>query len=77
MISKSSFAAIGATVYLLAYLVFLQSDLFADVSAILFALSPAMLVWLTITVIRYGTYKGKELGEDEWGYQDFPDKELL
>lgn len=77
MTSKSSFAIISASVYLLFYLIFLQINFLTNAASILFAFSPVLLTWLTITVIKYGTYKGKELGRDEWGYQDFPGKHPL
>jgi hypothetical protein len=37
----------------------------------LFALSPFCVVWMAITIMKYGKYTGPELREDEeWGYQD-------
>lgn len=78
MYKQSSFAVVFATVYLLIYVLFLQLNILSNVTAVLFFFSPAVLVWLAYTVIRYGTYKGAVLKEDEhWGYQDFPDKHLL
>ena len=41
----------------------------------MFFLSPILLVSLAYSIIRYGKYSGKELDENqEWGYQDRPDK---
>lgn len=71
MLKSPSFAALFASIYLLIYVLFLQLDIFANLSAILFFCSPVVLIWLAYTVIRYGRYEGEELKEDEeWGYQD-------
>lgn len=40
-------------------------------AALLFFFSPALLLWLVITILKNDVYKGRELKDDEhWGYQD-------
>ncbi len=45
---------------------------------ILFALSPFVVVWMAVTIMKYGKYNGHELGEnEEWGYQDVNKRKYL
>jgi len=38
---------------------------------LLFAISPVLVVWMVYSVLRYGTYIGRELKPgEEWGYED-------
>lgn len=73
MFKHPAFATVAATLYLLCYVIFLQMNFLPNVTAVLFSGSPALLLWLAYTVIRYGKYKGTDLKEDEeWGYGDWP-----
>jgi hypothetical protein len=75
MLKHPSIVTLFATIYLLAYVVLLQYNLASDVTWIMLFLSPVLLVSLAYSIIRYGKYSGKELDENqEWGYQDRPDK---
>jgi len=72
MYKNPVFVTVFATVYLLVYVIFLQMDFLPNVTAVLFFLSPSVLVWLAYTVIRHEKYSGTDLKEDEeWGYGDW------
>ena len=71
MLKRPFTVTIFATVYLLAYVAMLQLNILPNVTAILFFLSPLLLAALAYSIIRYGTYGGHELKDNEhWGYQD-------
>jgi len=42
----------------------------------LFFLSPFLVIWMVYRVIRYDTYHGNELNDDEWGYADKKKEDL-
>jgi hypothetical protein len=59
------------TIYLIVYTLLHQAGASLTLLGILFLLSPFLVVWMAYTILRYGSYHGKELGEEEeWGYQD-------
>ncbi len=71
MVKNSATAAIIATIYLIVYILLLQLDYLSFFAALLFFFSPALLIWLAITILKNDVYKGRELKEEEhWGYQD-------
>ena len=71
MLKRPFIVTIVATVYLLVYVVMLQLNILPNFTAILFFLSPLLLAALAYSIIRYGTYAGPELEDEEhWGYQD-------
>ena len=71
MLRSPAFAATFATVYLVLYTDFLLTGASELLVNILFALSPFVVVWMAVTIMKYGKYDGAELGEnEEWGYQD-------
>jgi hypothetical protein len=71
MLKRPSILTIIATLYLLVYVVMLQLNILPNVTGTLFFLSPLLLLALSYSIIRYGTYDGQELNDDEhWGYQD-------
>ena len=75
MLKHPAISTLFATVYLVVYVVLLQFNLANNFTTILFFFSPVLLCLLAYSIIRYVTYDGKELDEDEhWGYQDRPDK---
>lgn len=75
MLKRPFIMTLFATVYLLVYVVLLQLTITSSVASIMFFLSPVLLIFLAYSIIRYGTYSGKELNENqEWGYGDRPDK---
>lgn len=61
------------TVYLLVYTVLFHAGAPLPVLGWMFVLSPFLVTWMAYTIIRYGTYNGRELREhEEWGYSDKP-----
>lgn len=43
----------------------------AVITRFLFVISPFLLIWMVISVVRSGPYTGKEFEEgEEWGYED-------
>jgi hypothetical protein len=70
MLKNPTVAAIAATVYLVIYSVLLQFSGAFDAAFAMFLFGPVLLLWLVITVLKFGKYKGKGLGKNEYGYQD-------
>jgi hypothetical protein len=74
--NRSSLAVLSSSLYLLFFLVVLQTGYY-HLTWILFLLSPFVLLYLVYSVLRYGVYSGKELDKDaEWGYEDVDREEL-
>ncbi len=62
---------------LLLYIILLVTGGFPPLAGIIFFLSPLFVIWMAYRVIRYDTYQGKELEEnEEWGYTDKNKDEL-
>jgi hypothetical protein len=65
------FATILVTTYLVIYTILHQAGASLNVLGGMFVLSPFLVIWMAYTILRYGTYNGRELKEnEEWGYQD-------
>lgn len=68
---KVNYAIIGASIFLLTYL--LLEALEADFRWVLlmFVLSPFVVLWMAYMILKHGEFKGKELAADEeYGYGD-------
>jgi hypothetical protein len=76
MFRKPMFAVIIVSLVLLVYCVLLNTNAPPALSYFIFSISPLLLTWLTYTVLRFGIYEGKDLDEEEWGYQDKSKDEL-
>jgi hypothetical protein len=76
MFRKPMFAVITVSVVLIAHCVLLNTNAPRSISYFIFSISPFLLIWLAYTVLRFGTYHGTGLGEEEWGYQDKSKGEL-
>lgn len=75
MLKHPYITTVFATLYLLVYVVLLQLNIAGSFTAVLFFASPALLILLAYSIMRYGSYNGEELHDNEqWGYQDRPDK---
>jgi uncharacterized membrane protein YjgN (DUF898 family) len=62
---------------LLLYIILLVTGGSPPLTGIIFFLSPFFVIWMAYRVIRYDTYHGKELEEnEEWGYTDKNKDEL-
>jgi len=77
MLRKPAFAVVVASMLLLVYVVFINTEGLLPFAFFIFGISPVVLIWLAYTIIRYGTFSGKDLQEgEEWGYQDKNKDEL-
>ena len=76
MFRKPIFAVIVVSIILLVYCVLLNTNAPPALSYFIFSISPLLLIWLAYTILRFGIYKGKNLDEEEWGYQDKRKDEL-
>ncbi|WP_353197753.1 hypothetical protein [Parapedobacter defluvii] len=71
MLKRPAFVIIAVMAYLVIFVV--KSRLHPDlpILLILYSISPLLVIWMVCTVIRYGSYNGQELREEqEWGYED-------
>jgi hypothetical protein len=65
------------TAYLVLYYILFQAAVADDIIIGMFIASPFLVIWMAITILKYGKYNGPELKENEnWGYQD-RDKDSL
>ncbi|MFN8346889.1 MAG: hypothetical protein U0X91_17945 [Spirosomataceae bacterium] len=76
MMSKDVFSAAFVTAYLVIYCELLQFESTKGIAILMFLLSPFLVVWMVYTVLKHGRYDGKELGDEEFGYQDMDTEEL-
>lgn len=76
MLQKDTLAAIIATLYLIAYCAFLQSESTQQYAFMMLLFSPLVLCGLVFIVLKYGKYDGRELGENEYGYHDKANEDL-
>lgn len=63
-----------ATAYLVAYCIMVQVQ--PAIATVMFIFSPLVVIWMVYAVLKYAEYKGRELGTDEFGYQDRKTEEL-
>ena len=65
------------TLYLIIYTLLHQSGASLKVLGAMFLASPFLVIWMAYTILKYGSYNGRELAEnEEWGYQDKNKDEL-
>ena len=73
----NSFPVVLVTVLLVVYHVFLLTSWSQTITGILFFLSPFLIIWMVYRIIRFDTFRGNELMDDEeWGYADKNKDEL-
>ena len=71
MLKNPAFVVVFVTVYLLIYTVLFQNLASMNVLMTMFMLSPFLVIWMVLVVLKYGKFKGRELEDDEeWGYSD-------
>jgi hypothetical protein len=74
---RHQFATLFVSLYLLVYTVLFHAGASLPVLGVMFLISPFLVLWMVYSVLKYGTYNGRELGPDEeWGYQDKDSDEL-
>jgi len=76
MMPKDVFSAVFVTAYLLIYCELLQFESTKGIAFLMLLFSPFLLLWMVYTVLKHGQYNGKELGKEEFGYQDIDPEEL-
>ncbi len=68
---KYQIAILLATVYLLVYVLLFDARASDRVIGALFSLSPFVVIWMVIQILKHGHYTGKELeAGEEFGYED-------
>jgi hypothetical protein len=68
---KYQIAILLATVYLLVYVLLFDAGATERVIGALFSLSPLVVIWMVVQVLKHGHYTGKELEDgEEFGYED-------
>jgi hypothetical protein len=66
-------AVAGVSFVLLVYTMLASLEVLLSWVALIFAISPVLVIWMVWVVLRHGEYNGKELVEDqEFGYEDKP-----
>lgn len=58
------------TLILFIYIGLLRFESTRSIAIFLFLISPFLIVWMVYIVLRKGSYDGKELGDEEFGYCD-------
>ncbi|WP_407426813.1 hypothetical protein [Arcticibacter sp.] len=66
---KATTAILIATLYLLAFIISIHTQVSESLVYFLFAFSPVVLIWLAITVLKDKSEEYPEMDEEqEWGY---------
>jgi hypothetical protein len=77
VIKRPFFAVTVVSIILVIYCILINFSIYLPVAYFIIGISPLLLGWLAYTIIRFGSYKGKEFSTDEeWGYQDKTREEL-
>jgi hypothetical protein len=58
------------TLYFVIYLALLQFEATQSYGFLMLSVAPLLLGWMVYTILKYGKYSGRELGNEEFGYQD-------
>jgi uncharacterized protein with PQ loop repeat len=72
MLRSGIFAVVLVTVYLFTYNLLLHFETTARVAISMLVFSPFLVCWMVYAVLKHEKYSGRDLGEDEFGYQDKP-----
>lgn len=64
------FVVLFVTAYLAVYTALTQFAPMFNIAFAMFLFGPVLILWLVYTVLRFGSYPGKDLGEEEFGYLD-------
>lgn len=76
MLRNHIFSVSFIIIYLFIYFILIQFEATLRYGFLMLSLSPVLVSWMVYTILKYGEYKGKELGEDEYGYADKNKEEL-
>ena len=72
MLRSGMFAVVSVTIYLFIYCLLLHFESTARFAVSMLVLSPVLVCWMVYAVLKHEKYTGRELGEEEFGYQDKP-----
>lgn len=70
MLRNDIFFVSFVTFYVFIYCVLLQFESTLSFAIGMLLFSPLLIFWMVYTILKYGKYNGKGLGNDEFGYQD-------
>jgi hypothetical protein len=70
MLRNDTFSVVFVTLYVFTYCVLLQFESTLGFAIGMLFFSPFFIFWMVYTILKYGKYNGKGLGNDEFGYQD-------
>jgi membrane protein implicated in regulation of membrane protease activity len=66
-----TFSVYIVTALLVLYSILISLNAPVQVTGFLFFISPFLLIWMVITILKSNTHNEKDLAEDEeWGYAD-------
>jgi hypothetical protein len=71
MLRNDIFTVWFVTIYLFIYCILLQTGYAFDIASWMLLLSPVLILRMVYAVLKFGTYNGRELNENESGYQDY------
>lgn len=72
MMRRDMLSVGGVTAYLFIYVTLLQFESTRAYGFLMLLFAPLLLCWMVYSVLKYGKYNGRELGHEEFGYQDKP-----
>lgn len=71
---NETIAIAGVSMVLLFYTIFAGTGILLNWVALVFSISPILIIWMVWVVLKYGEYTGVELeDEQEFGYVDRPE----
>ena len=70
MLQKDKLSVTFASCYLFVYCILLQSAATTGYAIAMVLFFPPVLIWMMFTILRERPYNGKQLDEEEFGYQD-------
>jgi len=72
--NHESIAVGGVSLTLLLYTMFASTGVLLNWVALVFSVSPVLIIWMVWVVLKHGEYNGEELeDEQEFGYVDRPE----
>jgi hypothetical protein len=60
MLRSPVFASVFVTLYLIIYHIFFQIGVPQDIIMLMFGASPFLVIWMVITILKYGKYTEPE-----------------
>ena len=77
MKERIPFSVYAVTALLVLYTILISLNVPIQITSSLFFISPFLLVWMVVSILKSKDYKANELADDEeWGYADKKKEEL-